>query len=193
MFDQLKEYYLRLIPQMSDEAWTYIAQRTKLMHFSKGENIVNEGTVCNYVYYINKGFTRFYVKAAGKEISTGFKGVGAYVSAYESFLTRRPAYECLGALEDVELWALSYDDMQHLYKAHPVFEIFARKIAEALFIMVNQRTNALLVLTPEQRYANMIENNSLLPQLVPQYMLASYIGVTPEHLSRLRKKLSVKK
>jgi CRP/FNR family transcriptional regulator, anaerobic regulatory protein len=67
--------------------------------------------------------------------------------------------------------------------------MFGRVIAEQLFIWVNERTNALLLLSPEQRYENMINNQSEVLQRVPQYMLASYIGVTPEHLSRIRKKM----
>jgi hypothetical protein len=59
-----------------------------------------------------------------------------------------------------------------------------------LFIMLNQRNTALLVLSPEDRYLQMIENNAALLQQVPQYMLASFIGVTPEHLSRIRRKIS---
>ena len=96
----------------------------------------------------------------------------------------------IGALTDVESVDLGFDDMQRLYKGYPVFQEFGRKIAEMLFIMLNQRNTALLALTPEERYRNMIVNSPLLLQQVPQYMLASFIGVTPEHLSRIRKKMS---
>jgi len=124
----------------------------------------------------------------GKEISTGFMMEGQYISAYESFLTRQPSNENIDALQDTELLQLSYTDMQRIYETYPVYHIFARKVAELLFIQISQRTTALQLLTPEQRYQSMIEKGSLLPQQIPQYMLASYIGVTPEHLSRIRKK-----
>ena len=101
--------------------------------------------------------------------------------------------ESIDVLEDAELLSLNYEQMMMLYKNYPVFETFGRKIAEQLYVWISQRCTALLLLTPEQRYLRMIENNSSLPQQIPQYMLATYIGVTPEHLSRLRKKLSVKK
>lgn len=85
---------------------------------------------------------------------------------------------------------LSYDQLQKLYKTHPIFQIFGRLIAEYLFIFISQRTTSLLLLTPEQRYQKLISNNSALLQRIPQYMLASYVGVTPEHLSRIRRKMS---
>lgn len=189
MFQNIKAYYYNIIPHLSNEEWQAIEKLIVVKEFKKGDYIVTQGEVCNYVYFINKGFNRFYKVIDGKEISTGFIGANEYVSSYDSFLTRQPAFENLDVLEDTELMALSYNDMQTLYNDYPVFQIFGRKIAEYLFIWINQRNNALLLLTPEQRYESMIINDSELLQRVPQYMLASYIGVTPEHLSRIRKKM----
>jgi CRP-like cAMP-binding protein len=125
-----------------------------------------------------------------KEICTGFLIENQYVASYESFLTRKPSTFNIEAIEDTELLDLSYDQLQKLYKTHPIFQIFGRLIAEYLFIFISQRTTSLLLLTPEQRYQKLISNNSALLQRVPQYMLASYVGVTPEHLSRIRRKMS---
>jgi CRP/FNR family transcriptional regulator, anaerobic regulatory protein len=193
MYDELKKFCLQLVPAMNEEALNIIVEKSQVMHYSKGQDIVADNAVCNYVYFINKGFVRFYVKAEDKEICTGFIGAGTFVSAYQSFLTRQPNIDCLGVIEDVELLAISYNDIQSLYKTYPITEILGRKVAESLFIMINQRTNALLVLTPEERYLKMIETQPEIMQNVPQYMLATYIGVTPEHLSRLRKKMAAKK
>ncbi len=80
--------------------------------------------------------------------------------------------------------------MQSLYKTYPVFETFGRKIAEMLFIMISDQTTSLLTLTPEERYQRILNEEPFVIQRVPQYMIASYIGITPEHLSRLRKKMA---
>jgi CRP-like cAMP-binding protein len=192
MFEQIKAYYHKMIPNLTTKEWQALEEKLVIKEFAKGEDMVKQGEVCNYVYFINKGFLRFYKLIDGKEISTGFIGAGEYVSAYDSFLTRQPAFETLNVLEDAELLCLSYNDMQQLYEQQPIYQLFGRKIAEQLFIWINQRTNALLLLTPEQRYERMIQNDSELLQRVPQYMLASYIGVTPEHLSRIRKKMLAK-
>jgi CRP-like cAMP-binding protein len=192
MFQNIKAYYYSMMPHLTEADWQALEERLTIKTYKKGDYIVKQGDVCNYVYFINAGFLRFYKIIDGKEISTGFIGANEYVSSYGSFLRRQPAFENLEVLEEAELHCLSYDDMQFLYKHHPVYQMFGRVIAEQLFIWINDRTNALLLLTPEQRYENMIKNESELLQRVPQYMLASYIGVTPEHLSRIRKKMMTK-
>jgi len=193
MFKNIRQYYQNKIPNLTDVEWQALEDCLEIKYLKKGAHVIREGEVCNHVYFISKGFTRFYINADGKEIAVGFIGANEYISAYESFLTRQPAMENIDALEDTEMLALHYDQMMMLYTNYPVFETFGRKIAEQLYVWISQRCTALLLLTPEQRYIRMIENNSSLPQQIPQYMLATYIGVTPEHLSRLRKKLSVKK
>jgi CRP-like cAMP-binding protein len=133
----------------------------------------------------------FYI-VEGKEVSTGFAPENYYLAQYDSFLTRQPSLGNIDALEDCQLMNLSYDNVQDLYKELPVFQIFGRKIAEMLFIMISSQTNALLTLTPEERYKKVLEEQPFIIQRVPQYMIASYIGITPEHLSRLRKKMTSK-
>ncbi|MFC4231718.1 Crp/Fnr family transcriptional regulator [Parasediminibacterium paludis] len=192
MFHNIKAYYYRMMPHLTQADWQVLEERLTIKTYKKGDCIVKQGEVCNYVYFINVGFLRFYKLIDGKDISTGFIGASEYVSSYDSFLKRQPAFENLEVLEDAELHCLSYDDMQFLYKHYPVYQMFGRVIAEQLFIWIVDRSNELLLLTPEQRYENIIKNEPELLQRVPQYMLASYIGVTPEHLSRIRKKMMTK-
>lgn len=190
MFSAIKAYYYQLVPQITESEWQALEECLIIRQLKKGEFLVKAGQVCKYVSFVNAGLVRLYYSIDGKDISIGFAQKGDYTSEYESFLTRKPAAQNIEALTEVEVIDLGYDDMQRLYKAHPVFQEFGRKIAELLFIMLNQRNTALLALTPEERYTQMIETNASLMQLVPQYMLASFIGVTPEHLSRIRRKLS---
>ncbi|RYY31714.1 MAG: Crp/Fnr family transcriptional regulator [Chitinophagaceae bacterium] len=190
MFQSIRAYYQRLVPRFTKEDLDALESCLIVRTFHKGERIVKAGQVCNYVSYINSGLTRLYYTIDGKDVSIGFVGEGEYNAEYESFLTRQPAAQNIDALTEVEVIDLGFDDMQRLYRDYPVFQEFGRKIAESLFIMLNQRNTALLALTPEERYRNMIANDTRLTQQVPQYMLASFIGVTPEHLSRIRKKIS---
>ena len=192
MFQNIKTYYYNLIPNLSNEAWQALEEKIVVKEFKNGEHVVKQGEVCNYVYFINKGFCRFYKTIDCKEISTGFIGENEYVSAYDSFLTRQPAFENLDVLEDTELLGLSYDDIHFLYDKYFVYQIFGRKMAEMLFIWITERSNNLILLKPEQRYQQILKKEAYLLQKIPQYMLASYIGVTPEHLSRIRKKIMTK-
>lgn len=191
MLTAVKAYYQKLVPHLKESELQALENCLIVRQIKKGDFLAKAGQVCNHVSFINKGLIRMYYSFEGKDISIGFVGAGEYTSEYESFLTRKPAAQNLEALADVEAVDLGYDDMQLLYKQYPAFQEFGRKIAELLFIMLNQRNSALLALTPEDRYRQMIENNFSLLQDVPQYMLASYVGISPEHLSRIRKKMSM--
>lgn len=190
MYTQINNYFKNLLPEITDDEWQAYQDCLTVRYLKKGDFLLKVDAVCNYVSFINKGMVRFYMLVEDKEICTGFYIENQYVASYESFLTRKPTTFNIEAIEDTELLDLSYDQLQKLYKTHPIFQIFGRLIAEYLFIFISQRTTSLLLLTPEQRYQKLIYNNSALLQRVPQYMLASYIGVTPEHLSRIRRKIS---
>lgn len=188
MFDRIRQYYERLMPGLSPGDWGALEQCLQLQQFRKGEFLIRNGEVSRTVSFINKGIVRLFYLSDGREICTGFVAENEYVSAYASFLTQTPSAENIEALEDTEVVQLSYTDMQRLYRSHPVYEKFGRKIAESLFIMVSMQTAGLLTLSPEERYRTITEQQPFIIQRVPQYMIASYIGITPEHLSRLRKK-----
>lgn len=190
MFEAIRTYYKNLVPGITNEDLNALEAALVVKEIKKGEYLVKEGHVCRNVSFVNYGLLRIYYQVDGKDFSIGFVSKGDYTSEYESFLTRAPAAQNIEALADSQVVDLNYDSMQQLYKSHPVFQEFGRKIAEFLFIMLNRRNTALLVLSPEERYRQMIENNPSLMQQVPQYMLASYIGVTPEHLSRIRRKMT---
>lgn len=190
MFEAFDAYYLRLVPQLTQDELAELKSCVIVRRLQKGDFLVRAGQVCKYVSFINQGLLRLFYTIDGKDISIGFVGEGEYTSEYESFLTRQPAAQNIDALTDVEVIDLGFEDMQRLYKKYPSFQEFGRKIAEWLFIVLNQRNTALLALSPEDRYRNMIAGDNRLLQQVPQYMLASFIGVTPEHLSRIRKKIS---
>lgn len=192
MFHQIKSYYYNLIPALQQEEWQVLEQKLTVQYLRKGELLTREGDICRQVSFVNRGLLRMFYRVGGKEICTGFGKENEYLAQYDSFLTRTPSSGNIDALEDCELINLSYDDMQHLYQSFPVFERFGRKIAEMLLIMISSQTNRLLTLTPEERYQQLQEHQSYILQRVPQYMIASYIGITPEHLSRLRKKMVTK-
>jgi CRP/FNR family transcriptional regulator, anaerobic regulatory protein len=190
--NQIKAYYTRIIPTLQPEDWQKLEKRLTIQKLKKGDLLVRNGEVCNQVSFIEKGLLRFFYLVNGKEINTGFIAENEYISQYDSFLTRQSSTGNIDALEDCELINLSYEDMQILYKEIPILETFGRKMAELLFIMVSMQTTRLLTLSPEERYQSVIQMQPFIIQRVPQYMIASFIGITPEHLSRLRNKMSGK-
>lgn len=188
MFDQIKSYYKKLVPALQEADWNELQEKLTVQQISKGGFLTRNGEVCRQVSFINKGLLRMYYLVDGKEICTGFVAENEYIAQYESFLTHQPSLFSIDAMEDCELINLSYTDMQAIYQSRPVFEIFGRKIAEILFIMISSQNTRLLALSPEERYRSVMECHPFIIQRVPQYMIASFIGITPEHLSRLRKK-----
>lgn len=188
MFEQVKAYYKKLVPSITESDWNALEERLTIQHLNKGEFLVRKGEICRHVSFINTGLMRLYYLEEGKEICTAFVAENNFISEYASFLTRTPAAEYADALEDSELVNLSFDNIQALYQSHPVFEIFGRKIAEYLYILLSKYNTSLRAHTPEQRYHYLMDEQPFIIQRVPQYMIASFIGVTPEHLSRLRKK-----
>lgn len=179
-----------MLPSLSDENWEQLEIRMKVEQYQKGSYICRQGEICKGVYFIQQGLVRLFYNVDAKEISTGFAKEGQYKSEYHSFLTQSPAVQSIDVLEPTIAISLSYPNMQELYRLDPIFEQAGRKIAEGLFILISRHNTRLLTLSPEQRYQYIIENQYHLIQRVPQYMLASYIGITPEHLSRLRKKMT---
>jgi len=192
MYDKIYLYYKSLVPGMTDTEWKALENKLSIQHIPKGSSLIRQGEICRTVSFVNKGLVRIYYLSDGKEINTGFIGENEYVSAYSSFLTRQPSAENIDALEDCELINLSFEDMQEQYISHPIYERFGRKIAEKLYVMVASHTTLLLTLSPEERYQLLLREQPSLIQRVPQYMIASFIGITPEHLSRTRKKLRSK-
>jgi CRP/FNR family transcriptional regulator, anaerobic regulatory protein len=190
MFTAIKAYYKKLIPHLQEEDWNALEARLTVQHLKKGEFLTRQGETSRTVSFINKGLVRMFYVADGKEICTGFVPENEYISCYASFLTQTPSIENIDALEECELINLSYDDIQFLYKQYPVMEIFGRKIAEMLFILVSSQITRQLALAPEERYQSIVQTQPFIIQRVPQYMIASFIGITPEHLSRIRKKMT---
>lgn len=191
MFDLVKKYYTDLVPAITPADLDALEERMTVQHLKKGEYLIRQGEICRQVSFINTGLVRMFYLQDGKEICTGFVAENDFISEYASFLTRTPASQNMEALEDSELVNLSFDNMQALYQSHPVFEKFGRKIAEYLYILLNKYNTSLRAHSPEQRYQFILDEQPHLIQRVPQYMIASFIGITPEHLSRLRSRRAI--
>lgn len=133
-----------------------------------------------------------YYAVDDREHVAGFFIEDTTFSDYQSFLTRQPSRMYIQALEDTEVIDISYDAAQYLYRHVPEAEKLGRLLAEYLFILLSNRNSSLLLDTPEERYKKLVAQRPYLFQRVPKYMIASYLGITPEVLSRIRARLSKK-
>jgi len=112
-----------------------------------------------------------------------------FVSGYDSFLTRNPSTFDIETLVKTTLWRLSYNDLQTIYTETKIGNLIGRKASENLFLKKSKRELLLLNETAEQRYRNLFTEQPQLLQHIPLKYIASYIGVTPQALSRIRKRI----
>ena len=161
-----------------------------IVEISKGDLWVKQGKVCNQVAFVVSGKLRnFYIDDSGNEVTCFFVTADNFVSAFTSFLTNTPTHENISALEDTVLRVISKKDLEELCVLIPKLQIFRRVIAENLFITMEKRIVMLQSQSAYERYEKMIKENPEILLSVPLQYTASFLGITPQHLSRLRKEL----
>ena len=189
MFENIHQYFLQFLPNLSAGAWEPLTELLVVKSYKKGEIIYDLGSVNKWVSFIEKGAVIAFDLSDRKKTVYEFFFEHQFTGDYESFLTSRPANYGIEALEDCELYHLHFNSLQKLYERFPEYERVGRLIAEAQFLRVTQKNAKLMGEKPEGRYLNLIKEREELIQRVPQYYVASYLGVTPEALSRIRKRL----
>jgi len=176
------------IVSLSEDEKLVIEKYFQLKTISKGELWIKEGQYCNHIAFIKKGIFRiFYNDKDGNEISCFFMPENNFISSYTSFLTRTPTRENIEAVEDGEMLIINRDCLEELSKEVPKVHIWRRVIAENLFILLERRISTLQSKSAQERYENMIKENGDILLKVPLQYTASFLGITPQHLSRLRK------
>jgi CRP-like cAMP-binding protein len=191
-YTPLYEFIKRIVPATEQE-WKAHRDSLTRRFLKKGEYLIREGQVCNHVSFINKGSFRVYKEHNGQEFTKKFFFEHEYATAYESFLTRRPSELDMKALEDCDLIELSYDKTQLLYSNYPIWEKYGRLLAENLFLILCDRTHSLLYNSPEENYLKLMTQQPQIIERIPQQYIASYLGIQPESLSRIRKRMSESK
>lgn len=191
MFDQLHQYTAQFI-QLTARERQLIEDAFTFRQVPKNFLLVRDGQVARELFFINKGLLRLYYQKDGEYITGFIFRENLFASSYDSFLQRSPSIQLLDTLEDCELLSLTKDKMDELYEQVPKFNILTRKIAEQRFINAQQILSSFLLDTPEERYLKFIEKNGDLLLRVPHHMLASFLGITPVSLSRIRKRVQEK-
>lgn len=186
---KLKKYLeqFSLVPATD---WEFFVSRLQPRTFQKKELILSSGTVENYVNFIDSGIIRYFVMEGEKDITFEIAFENSFATAYDSFLTRKPVWYAGEALTDVALWSIRYDHLQEMYATTSVADRVGRLAAEQLYIRKNKRQLSFLKDDAETRYLGLMNDYPHLLQHVPLKYLASYIGITPQALSRIRRRMT---
>lgn len=140
--------------------------------------------------FLCKGLVRYYVFKNDEEATIEFTKEGEFVADYESFISKKPSIQNIQALEDCEFLVIDYDKLQQLYQISRNANLLGRIIIEHRFIIMVNQLLTVHRYTPEDRYRYFLKNYKDLTQRIPQYLIASYVGVKPQSLSRIRKRIS---
>lgn len=156
--------------------------------------LLQEGDVCKYTAFVEKGALRSYtIDEKGGEHIIQFAVEGWYIADLYSFITGEPATNNIDAIEDSELLLISKSAQEDLMKKVPQYEKFIYLQMQGAYVALQRRLTAMISMTTEEKYTNLMNTYPNIVQRVPQHMVASYLGLTPETLSRTRRQMTSRK
>lgn len=187
---QIKNY-LDQIATISPSDWEFFTSKLIRRVIPKKAIFLKLNEVENYISFIESGAVRVFIPKEDpeKEITFGFSFKDQFISAYDSFLTRKPSAYQLQALTETTILCITYDDLQAVYKTTQIGNLIGRLTAERLFLIKSSREQYLLNLSAEERYMKLFKERPELLKIIPLKYISSYIGVTPQALSRIRKRV----
>lgn len=176
-------YHIQLCKKLQEVLQPFLFKKT----YQKNEVLLKEGTTCRNLYFIRSGAIKQFYLSDRKEFIQNFFFEGSMACHFNSFLTQTPSSSFLEVLDGSELWILSFHNYKKISEASPKFH---EQIAVCMAKMNAIRVNLLLQSDAQLRYEKFLIEGADLLQNVPQYMIASYLGMTLETLTRIRKKLA---
>ncbi len=178
------------ISPLSDMEANAIRESMCVKTYNRGTFLLKEGQLSIDTYFVLEGCVREFVLTDGEEKTTAFYTEDQWVISLNNFSGPEPVNHNLICMEDTTLVVSNEKEAQDMFKIFPRFETISRAVIEDYFSKQKNILTAFLTDTPEQRYLKLIQTRPDLFQRVPQYHIASYIGIKPESLSRIRKKLA---
>lgn len=157
----------------------------------KKEHLLVQGDVCNFGIFIIEGCIRYYYLEDGVEATGNFFFENSWYADIESFLNGKPSLLYIETLEDCELYYLYKHDFDKLIRDYPVFSMFLPNMMERSIKGLTNRNKAMLTFSIEERYLRFIKDRPKVMERVPLKYVASYLGIKPESLSRLRTRLTL--
>jgi len=194
---KFKEFISSIIDINEDE-WLEVITILKKINYKKGDIINKEGDIFKNIFFVNSGIVRSYlIDSNGRDFTWHIHYSGdkakmknLFVVDYASFTKQEPSKLFFEVIENTELITFSFNSLERLYNSSEKWQKLGKIMADTAYYFTHHRTISLLTETAEVRYERMLKEDSILLQKVPQYYIASYLGITPQSLSRIRKEFS---
>lgn len=183
--------YFSKISLLSQAESNAISENMCIKTFKKGEFLLKQGQISIDTFFILEGCVREYIIRDGEEKTTNFFTEEQWVISLNNFSNNGASENNLVCVEDTTVSVGNEEQAQKMFKVFPRFETIARAIVESDFAEHKKQLTSYLTDSPEQRYLKLLEARPHIFQRVPQYQIASYLGVKPESLSRIRKRITL--
>lgn len=181
---------LSQIAELDEQEVDLIKSSFKPFFLTKGTFFLRAGEINKHVGYLNNGLVRYFVYKDDEESTFEFTKEGEFIADYQSFNNKTASLQNIQAIEDCEMLIINYTDLQALFSTIKNGNLIGRQVIEHRFdVMVNQLL-AVYMQNHEDRYKSFVEHYSDLTQRIPQYLIASYVGVKPPSLSRIRRRFA---
>lgn len=189
MRESLLSYLNRFIqlPEEELRAFEGIVVRRQLQ---RKELFAEYGKVCQKVLFFDSGYFRFFhTDANGNEITSDFYFAPSFITSYTSFITGKPSFVNVQAMVDMDVYEFSKSELYALYDKYPTIERLGRLMAESVALLSEEHLFLLLNQTAETKYKKLLERNPHYVNAIPLHYIASYLGISQETLSRMRKSI----
>jgi len=178
-----------LIPLESDDL-DLIKSIFKYRSVKKDTVLIDKGDYTDFAFYINSGYLRYYtIVSTGEEQTIHLISPGEFATSFCSFINNTKSEDILKSITDSELLYVSKNDLELLYATDTKWQLFGRKLMETLLLEKEKRIINQISLPAQERYIRLLETNSSMIQNVPIQYIASYLGIKPESLSRIRRQI----
>ena len=174
---------------LSDDLKAQLTDRMQLVSFNKKELVLDANQVCRSSYFIESGILRLYYLKDGREISEYFCSENEWMNSPRSFMQQKPDFYYIDSLENTTAWKLDIVDLLYLFDNFIEMERYARLDMGATFGYVLDRLASVRFSSAKDKYQDFLETYPHIHHRIPLGMVASYVGITPETLSRLRKEM----
>lgn len=184
--------YLIKTFEITEEEASLFSSCFQLKKYRKHEKFISFGQISNKVGFVKSGIFKCELIGTNKRVVDDFVFENQFVSNHYSFLTKQKSQKEITCMDDSTIKVISRDQLNLLAQQHSFIESMARQVNEMLFLRTHQKLTALKLQSAEERYLSLISSNKTVIEKIPQYDIASYLNVSPETISRIRKKLSTR-